>query len=311
MVTNPGKGVGGLPKRRIDQQPVPPPTAVSPGSSNIIRASVVIITGGAGSGLFVYSPSPGVGNLVASITGASGTDQYGNAYGSGLNIGNQAAAHFGVSNAGDVFIANASDQNVIEIRPELSAILIYNGAPSLGGLVATIAGAAGTDPQGNTFPAGVASYNSGNTSYVLLGNTGISGTTMQLIFQNLANAFLSPPFVEALGSGTAGATLELNSGESGGSSGAAAIILQDSTAAPTTNSLVTIASGGLSGPALLSSTNSFQGPLTLPLPHQTTSNNTISTTAGSLSTADRNSINGLVNAVNTLQANLQAANMEL
>ena len=310
MVTNPGKGVGGLPKRRIDQQPVPPPTAVSPGSSNIIRASIVIITGGKGSGLFVYSPKPGAGNLVASITGASGTDQYGNAYGSGLNIGSQAAAHFGVSNAGDVFIANASDQNVIEIRPELSAILIYDGAPSAGGLVATIAGMAGTDPQGNTFPAGVASYNSGNSFYALLGNTGFS-SAMQLIFQNLNNPFSAPPFVEALGSGSAGSTLEMNSGASANTSGASGITCQDSTAAGRSNGLVTIASGGLAGPALLSSTNSFQGPLTLPLPNQTTANNTISTTAGSLSTADRNSINGLVNAVNTLQQNLQNSGLEL
>jgi hypothetical protein len=46
------------------------------------------------------------------------------------------------------------------------------------------------------------------------------------------------------------------------------------------------------------------------LPHQTTANNTIDTTAGSLSNADRVSINGLVNAVNTLQSNLQARNFE-
>jgi hypothetical protein len=305
MVTNPGKGVGGLPKRRVDQQPVPPPTAVSPGSSNIIRASVVIITGGKGSGLFVYSPSPGTGNLVASITGASGTDQYGNAYGAGFNIGNQAAAHVGISTAGDIFIANASNQNVIEIRPELSAFIIYNGAPSLGGLVATIAGAAGTDPQGNTIPQGVASFNADNSFYALLGNTGLS-SVMQLIFQNVNSPWGSPPFVEGSGSPAAGATLEASSG----GTGAGAILIEDSIAAGRANGLVTIVSGGLSGPALLSSTASFQGPLTLPLPHQTTSNNTISTTAGSLSTADRNSINGLVNAVNTLQANLQAAGVE-
>ena len=41
-----------------------------------------------------------------------------------------------------------------------------------------------------------------------------------------------------------------------------------------------------------------------------TANNTIDTTAGSLSNADRISINGLVNAVNTLQSHLQTANIE-
>jgi hypothetical protein len=46
------------------------------------------------------------------------------------------------------------------------------------------------------------------------------------------------------------------------------------------------------------------------LPHQTTANNTIDTTAGSLSNADRVSINGLVNAVNNLQTNLQSHGFE-
>ena len=47
-----------------------------------------------------------------------------------------------------------------------------------------------------------------------------------------------------------------------------------------------------------------------PMASQTTANNTIDTTAGSLSNADRVSINGLVNAVNTLQSHLKTANIE-
>lgn len=46
------------------------------------------------------------------------------------------------------------------------------------------------------------------------------------------------------------------------------------------------------------------------LQHQTTSNSTISTGAGSLSAGDRASINGLVNAVNTLQDHLQQKGFE-
>lgn len=42
------------------------------------------------------------------------------------------------------------------------------------------------------------------------------------------------------------------------------------------------------------------------LPHQTTSNSSISTTAGSLSTSDRNAINGVIQAVNNLMAGLQS-----
>lgn len=40
---------------------------------------IVVISGGAGSGLFVYNPVPGAGSLIASIAGQAGTDAYGNA----------------------------------------------------------------------------------------------------------------------------------------------------------------------------------------------------------------------------------------
>lgn len=51
-------------------------------SNNVFQ--VLIITGSTGSGVFVYSPSPGPGNLVASIAAAVGTDPYGNAYKAGV-----------------------------------------------------------------------------------------------------------------------------------------------------------------------------------------------------------------------------------
>jgi hypothetical protein len=61
---------------------------------------------------------------------------------------------------------------------------------------------------------------------------------------------------------------------------------------------------------LLTADISFLASITGPMGHQTTANNTIDTTAGSLSNADRVSINGLVNAVNILQGHLQTANLE-
>ena len=69
------------------------------------------------------------------------------------------------------------------------------------------------------------------------------------------------------------------------------------------NSTVLLTLAGASDPTFLASING-------PMGHQTTANNTIDTTAGSLSNADRVSINGLVNAVNTLQSHLQTANIE-
>src|SRR5690242_11598887 len=58
-------------------------------------------------GFFVYNGVPAAGNLIASIAAAAGTDGFGNAYGQGLNIGNFAAAHFRIDNAGKVYVTNS------------------------------------------------------------------------------------------------------------------------------------------------------------------------------------------------------------
>jgi hypothetical protein len=49
-----------------------------------VTAQKVVIVGSTSSGLFVYSPSAGPGNLVASIAGIAGVDPYGNAYPAGI-----------------------------------------------------------------------------------------------------------------------------------------------------------------------------------------------------------------------------------
>jgi len=58
---------------------------VNPG---IVVASFVIVEGVKG-GIFVYSPSPGAGNLIGSWAATAGTDEYGNAYPQGLAIFNE------------------------------------------------------------------------------------------------------------------------------------------------------------------------------------------------------------------------------
>jgi hypothetical protein len=124
-VTTPGKGVGGLPPRRIDQQPVPPAAAVQPGAASTLRARTVIISGsGAGVGVFVYDGAPGAGNPpVVSITSAS-ADPYGNAVEPGLEVSE-------------------------------GLILFYSGAPAAGNLATSIASTAGTDAYGNSYPLGL------------------------------------------------------------------------------------------------------------------------------------------------------------
>lgn len=57
---------------------------VQPGVSNAVEIANLVIIFGVHGGLFVYSPSPGAGNLIASIVPQAGTDQFGNTYVAGV-----------------------------------------------------------------------------------------------------------------------------------------------------------------------------------------------------------------------------------
>ena len=75
--------------RRPDQQATSGPAIpVSAGSNTgVFRGYLVVISAGRpGSGIFVYSPTPGPGNLIGSWTAAAGVDAYGNAYPAGLSV---------------------------------------------------------------------------------------------------------------------------------------------------------------------------------------------------------------------------------
>lgn len=75
---------GGLPPPRPDQGFTPAGSPMAPGSSNVVRARQVIVSGpvGAATGVFVYAAgaTPGPGNLITSVTNSDGTDAYGNNY---------------------------------------------------------------------------------------------------------------------------------------------------------------------------------------------------------------------------------------
>jgi hypothetical protein len=71
---------------RPDQETDPPAMVVSPGgAAGIFKGRLVVVFGPGFSGVFVYSPSPGPGKLVASIAAAGGTDPYGNTYPAGIS----------------------------------------------------------------------------------------------------------------------------------------------------------------------------------------------------------------------------------
>lgn len=88
---------GDLRPPRPDQHYQPPPGGQPvPGQRAIVRARQVIIFGtGPNSGLFVYSPTPGLGTLVASITAdGTTTDPFGNTVLAGITGYHQVTSSF-------------------------------------------------------------------------------------------------------------------------------------------------------------------------------------------------------------------------
>jgi hypothetical protein len=79
---------GGLPQPRSDQIYNPPAQVAPPGSAaGTFRGRLVVVSGSSANGstgIFVYSPAPGPGNLVASVASLPGTDSYQNAYLAGV-----------------------------------------------------------------------------------------------------------------------------------------------------------------------------------------------------------------------------------
>src|SRR5271163_366647 len=99
------------------------------------------------SGFFVYSPSPGPGNLIGSWAAAAGVDPYGNTYPAGLDVSgmfNIEGPDFIISPAGAFF---------------------YEGTPATGNLFVSITTADGTDSFGNAYESGVQIHGTGVPSY--------------------------------------------------------------------------------------------------------------------------------------------------
>lgn len=106
-------------------------------------------------GAFFYTGAPANGNLFCSIASAPGTDAFGNAYGSGVNVGNQAGAHLAISTAGDLLVANASDEPVLFIYHGDGSMRCYNPAGiAAGQLAAAISPLIGSDSASNAYAAG-------------------------------------------------------------------------------------------------------------------------------------------------------------
>lgn len=103
-------GAGGLPDPRPDQLQIPAGSGLQAGSSSVVRARTVIVSGVNG-GVYVYSGIPATGNLVAAIVGAAGPDPY------GLNTVQTAGGYFYGSNNSSIGLISVLGQPTIQLTP--------------------------------------------------------------------------------------------------------------------------------------------------------------------------------------------------
>ena len=122
--------------------------AGSPWTNQVVSLIILTEETTGFSGLFGYSPTAGAGNLIFSLAAGAGTDPYGNTYPQGLST--TLGAISGTTFSGTDFVINSF------------GIFLYSGPPSAGNLVNSITNFGGTDPYGNHYLTGSASYGSSN-----------------------------------------------------------------------------------------------------------------------------------------------------
>lgn len=104
------------------------------GATVVQAVTVIIQTGTANSGIFVYNGVPGTGNLIGSWTATSGTDIYGNAYQAGLTVGETSQSYMllnpNASNAFNSGTLQAALQlfttDVNQMMPSMVGSILFN-----------------------------------------------------------------------------------------------------------------------------------------------------------------------------------------
>lgn len=109
------------------------------------------------SGFFLYSGTPGVGNLVYAVVSPGVTsDPFGNAVSAVLSAGAIVGGAFTqVDQFGNVLLFNPSGALVMVLNPTKQALFFYTPSAGLGNLAGAWSAAAGVDAFGNAYPAGL------------------------------------------------------------------------------------------------------------------------------------------------------------
>lgn len=135
-------------------------------SPGLVEAQTVIIEGPKG-GLFVYSPSAGLGNLVLSIAAQAGTDKFGNAYPAGetifdttFQIESSGQTRTKLDQFGNYLVFNQFGALIFILAPSGDGYFLYQdtGSAVQGALSISNVVTAGTDQFGNPYLAGLSSY---------------------------------------------------------------------------------------------------------------------------------------------------------
>lgn len=116
-----------------------------------------IIIVGAQSGIFIYSPTPGAGNLIGSWAAMAGTDQFGNAYPEGINV----------------------EQGTIS---GTTTMFFYNPTPAAGNLYYSLTESTGTDAFGNAYLAGQTFYGQPVAGTWIAVNSGINSSAQGILY---------------------------------------------------------------------------------------------------------------------------------
>lgn len=176
-------------------------------SSQVVIATQVIIEGEP-DGLFVYNGTPTLGNLIASISPAAGTDPYGNHFLLGITTYNEqvgpppkqtfvnlAGGIVAVGETSAAGVPDTADQSTFASSGVGSYQILSGHAPAIAALnSAIIAGLAGKGGQttGNTFCPNIQHYDELGTSDVDVFTTGshikmAKSSLIPYTWQNVAN----------------------------------------------------------------------------------------------------------------------------